>query len=78
MSFVDRAAWMLRCHTGWPRLDELKRSSMEALQLPPSWKIQQDSDRERPAAAFILTSGRGLQPPTAGSLKPEICTFNRD
>ena len=59
MSFTDRAAWMLRCHTGWPRLDDLKRSSMQALQLPPSWEIQQDSDQERPVADLILVSDSG-------------------
>ena len=59
MSFADSAAWMLRCHTGWPGIDDLKRSSVEALQLPPSWEIQQDSNQERPAADFILVSDSG-------------------
>ena len=51
---------MLRCQTGWPRIDELKRTSMEALWLPPGWVKQEDaSGKGALAADFMLVSNRG-------------------
>ena len=50
---------MLRCHTGWPRIDELKRTSMEALHLPSGWKIEKVRDQEQPAPDFMLVNPNG-------------------